>query len=234
MLACGREALGGRALAAVSALQLTVETTPDASQPTGRPSINVVTLRFPNQYREVSEGRELDGRPIMTAVRRIDAQTVSVGGTMGEVSELDAASVASIRHFFARAALMWLLRETPTVPLVWSTDVTVEGSNIRIAATGPGDFNVALLLDRSTCLPAAMMWERPPHMGDTLRARGGGPAVKARYVVRRDLMDYRPFDGVRLPTRVRALTDDVAMAEERLTVARVNPALAGDLFRPGS
>ena len=78
------------------------------------------------------------------------------------------------------------------------------------------------------------MWERPPHMGDTLRARGGGPAVKARYVVRRDLMDYRPFDGVRLPTRVRALTDDVAMAEERLTVARVNPALAGDLFRPGS
>lgn len=32
VLACGREALGGRALAAVSALQLTVETTPDASQ----------------------------------------------------------------------------------------------------------------------------------------------------------------------------------------------------------
>jgi hypothetical protein len=122
---------------------------------------------------------------------------------------------------------MLLLRETPVVPLKWSPALTPDGAaHVRIAATGPDSFNIALLLDNATCQPLGVMWDRAPNYDD---AMSGRTSPSGRHVERRDLLDYRTFDGIRLPARIRTAVDGVPRGELKLITARVNPALPDEL-----
>lgn len=229
-LACAREALGGRALAAVSSLDLTVQRAPDPAISTGRPSTSELLLRVPDSFRQVSHMEMSPGR-VWTTVRGVSRGEAFTDAAIDGVSQIesqppDEEFARAVRHQFARSSFTWLLADTSLVFVVWSLEPRDDAGIARLAATGPEDFNLTLHLDTATCQPVALTWERAPNFGDGMAGR---TSATGRHLVRLDLLEYDTFDGVRLPTRVRLSTDGVLQAEETTTRVRVNPPLPDDL-----
>jgi hypothetical protein len=227
-LACARAALGGsEALSAVSSLAVTFEITPDPANKNGQRTTEELTLGLPDKFKTADRLR-LPNRDFVSVEgfagdRQFFATPGSKETPVGEPNE---ESFRVLRTSFARWALMLLLRETPVTPLTWSQNLTSDDARFRIAATGPNGFNMALLLDKATCQPVAATWDRAPNYGD---AMSGRTSTNGRHVERRDLLEYRTFDGIRLPTRMRTATDGMPRAEWKLTGAQVNPPLPDDL-----
>jgi hypothetical protein len=226
-LACARAALGGsQALSAVSSLAVTFEITPDPANKTGRPSTHELTLGLPDKFK-TTDRLQLPNRNDFVLMRGFSGDRQLVGGdNQTRIQEPNEESFRVLRSDFARWALMLLLRETPVRPLTWSRDLTSDDAHFRIAATGPDGFNMALLLDKATCQPVAAMWDRAPNFDD---AMSGRTPTNGRHVERYDLLEYRTFDGIRLPTRIRTATDGMPRAEWKVTSAQVNPPLPDDL-----
>ncbi len=229
-LACAREALGGQALAAVSSLELTVQRAPNPAIATGRPATNELLFRLPDGFRQVSH-MEMSPGHVWTTVRGMSRGAPFTDAVIDRVSPMeprppDEEFVRAVRHQFARSLFMWLLSDTPLVPVVWSLEPNDDAGVASLAATGPEDFNLALHLDKTTCQPAAFTWERAPNFGDGMAGR---TSATGRHHVRLDLLDYGTFDGIRLPTRVRLSTDGILDADETTTHVRVNPPLPDDL-----
>jgi hypothetical protein len=219
VISCARAALGGSdALSAVSSLAFTVDITPDASNKKGRPSTDEITLEFPNGFRK-TERLPFPNRADLVFTRGFSGDRQwATGDDQTQTQEPNENSLRTLRKEFASWALMLLLRETPAVPVKWSPDVAVTAGNFTITGTGPDDFNMTLLLDRSTCRPLAATWDRAANYGD---AMSGRTSETGRHLERRDLLDVRTFDGIRLPTRIRTSTDGVPRAELKVGSVRV-------------
>lgn len=228
-LACARAALGGsKALSAVSSLTVALEVTPDPANKRGRPSTTEITLGLPDKFKATDRMR-LPNRNDLVLVRGFSGDRQLVEPSDENLKRMDEPGEDSLRLTrgeFAHWALMLLLRETRPTPLTWSRKLTSDAAHFRIAATGPNGFNMALLLDKATCQPVAVTYERTPSFGD---AMSGRTPTNGRQVERRDLLDYRTFDGIRLPTRIRTATDGMPRAELKVTSVQVNSPLPEDL-----
>lgn len=219
VISCVRAALGGSdALSTVSTLAFTVEITPDAANKRGRPSTAEIALEFPNGFRK-TERLPFPNRAdlVLTSGFSGDRQWIT-GDDQTQVQEPTENSLRVLRREFASWALMLLLRETPAAPFNWSRHVVVTAGHFRITGTGPDDFNMTLLLDSSTCQPLAATWDRAPNYGDTMSGR---TSENGRHLEQRDLLEYRTFDGIRLPTRIRTSTDGIPRAELKVANVRV-------------
>lgn len=229
-LACAQEAIGGRkALASVVSLVVNVESTPDAADATGRPVASEFTFAWPDSYRQVNR-LEMPRGGVWETVKGLSRAEpfVNVANDATRTAPPDAQYGRGIEQTFAHLSFVWLLRETPVVPLVWSGSVGVDEAPVRLTATGPDNFNLTLLLDADTCRPRAVSWERPPNFGDAMAGRS---AVEGMHVERRDLLDYATFDGIRLPRHIRLSTDGTPRAVQTIVSVRVNPPLPGDVRR---
>lgn len=229
-LACARDAIGGRkALASVVSLVVNVESTPDAADATGVRVASEFTFAWPDSYRQVNR-LQMPRGGVWTTIKGLSMAEpfVSVANDAARTAPPGEQYGRGIEQTFAHLSFVWLLRETPVVPLVWSGSVGVDEAHVRLTATGAGNFNLTLWLDKDTCQPRAVSWERRPNFGDAMSGRS---AVDGIHVERRDLLDYDTFDGVRLPRRIRLSTDGSPRAEETVVGVRVNPPLPGDVRR---
>ncbi len=220
-LSCVRTALGGSdALSSVSMLAFTIDLTPDPANKRGRPSTDEITLEFPNGFRKTERYPFPNGADIV--LRRGfsgDKQWIVSDDEETRVQEPTENSLRVLRREFAHWALLLLLRETPSAPFKWSPEVVVNSGQLEVSGTGPDDFNMTLLLDSSSCRPLAATWDRAENYGDMMSGR---TSERGRHLERRDLLEYRTFDGIRLPTRIRTSTDGVPRAELKVANVQVS------------
>jgi hypothetical protein len=135
---------------------------------------------------------------------------------------------------FARALMLWLLRDSPAVPVTWSAGTpgkNVPSNRLAVQARGRAGFNATLWLDAETCHPIAVSYERPANLGDMRAEQASGvTALGDTRLVRLDMGEYRSFGGVQFPTVIRMSVSGRAEAEQRVTDIEVNPVLPGDYF----
>ncbi len=231
-LSCARAALASdERLGSIASMTVTFEITPDPSNNKGRPSTTELTLGFPDRFKAIDRILLPDHRELIQTEGFAGARQFVSGGNQAQVQDPNDDSFRVLRSSFARWALVLLMRETSVKPLTWSRDLTFEDKEVRISATGADDFNMTLLLDKSTCRPLAAMWTRASNLGDALASRAG---TNGRHVERWDLLDYTVFDGIRLPMRIRATTDGMPRSERTIISARVNVPLPPELAQSPS
>ena len=119
---------------------------------------------------------------------------------------------------FARQMLMRLPRKMDGVKFAQRVLTDQGRERVAIDASGSNGFRATLLVDRGTCVPIALEYT-------TTRAFVGG-------VAHIDLLQYRPFGGVRFPTVLRTTIGGQLQEEERVTSIEVNTPAAAKAF-PG-
>lgn len=231
-LDCAREAIGGsRVLSNVSSLAVTFDVTPDPANSRGVPSTIELVFGYPDKFRLTTihriKSRASNALRIVSGFAG-DHQFIT-GDDETQFQKPNQNSLRVLHDDFARWTLLLLLRSTTVKPLTWAEQLEFAGSDVRIAAASGNDFEAGFLINRSSCQPVAMTWERPSNVGD---AMSGRETSSGRHVERRDLLDYGMFDGVRLPTRIRVSTDGIARSEMTLTAAKVNGPLTSELLTP--
>lgn len=222
--ACGRKAAS---VPAMMGFEIHLERVPAQGHTLGRPSRVQMLFAFPDTFRETNtytlSGTELvqesgfaKGRPFVST-RSNNPDTVAADTT-------NDAMFLRLRQTFARFSLILLWRETPVVPITWKPAVERAGNVMKIAATGPDDFNIEFMVAADTCRLVAATWRRPTNFGD---ARGGRTTTDGRQLTRYEFFDYRRFEGMWLPARMRTSTDGIARFDERIVAVRVNPPGGG-------
>jgi hypothetical protein len=114
---------------------------------------------------------------------------------------------------FARQMLMRLPGRSIGVRLEQRVINDSGRDRLAIEASGTDGFRASLLVDRGTCVPIAYMSSR------------GISGVR-----RVDLLEYRPFGGVRFPTVLRTSIGGRPFMEERVTSIEVNTPAATRAF----
>ena len=117
---------------------------------------------------------------------------------------------------------------------------------------GPGDFVARLFVDGKTHLPIMLSWQarRPPLAAAVPAAPGGAgrpgvpppaaagppaaPALPPPVENRLYFAEYRSFDGLQLPTRVRRAVAGDTTEETTFDRFRINARVDPRRFEPGS
>ena len=214
-LTCIQNALGGTAsFAAVTSLYIKAETKP--SQNSGMrpvPGTQEMSLVFPDQYRRTNVGKPF--KPGESALS--SAIGFNKGMVLSEPPHPDPKRGGVVaRQDFERQMLMRLPRKSATVKL--SQRVTIDSGLERLAidASGTEGFKSTLLVDRSTCMPIALLH-------NTVTPTQSGLA-------RVELSGYRLFGGIRFPTMLKTLVSGEPYREERVTSVEVNTPTAAKAF----
>jgi hypothetical protein len=240
VLACTRQALGGKALLdQVKTLHLTSESQP-AQESRGLPSKVETVLVFPDRYKRVSatEGPRpgtlqavvgFDGRRLLTSMRFGPSEADDFGRA---------------KHEYARYVLMLLVRQVPGI----ITDLVLRGpqpgkewAELGITASGPDGFSATLLVDR-TCLPLALQYERPRTLSDVVREQRASvrltlgalaqPTPTGTTVVRIDLAVYSAFADIQFPTTLTTSIGGRVVSVEHVRTVEVNRPLPPNAFPP--
>jgi hypothetical protein len=160
--------------------------------------------------------------------------------------QLEAAARAQLgaaKQEFARLMLGLFAATYPSHPLTFAYVGQAEAPQGRadvIDVKGPGDFAARLFIDTKTHLPIMLSWQarQPP-----ARGRGpagpppaGAPAGSPPPPVenRRYFAEYRSFDGLQLPTRVRRAVAGDTTEETTFDRFRINGRVDPRRFETGS
>ena len=169
--------------------------------------------------------------------------------------------LVNAKQDFARLMLGLFAASYPSHPLTFAYVGQAEAPQGRadvIDVKGPGDFAARLFVDAKTHLPVMVSWQarQPP-------ARGRGPAGRSRRRARRPggstrgaaallrraappaapppavenrlyFAEYRSFDGLQLPTRVRRAVAGDTTEETTFDRFRINARVDPRRFEPGS
>jgi hypothetical protein len=171
--------------------------------------------------------------------------------------QLEAAARAQLgaaKQEFARLMLGLFAASYPSHPLTLAYVGQAEAPQGRadvLDVKGPGDFAARLFIDGKTHLPVMLSWQgRPPP------ARGRGPGAPPRGGAppggppaaggasaggppppvenRLYFAEYRSFDGLQLPTRVRRAVAGDTTEETTFDRFRINARVDPRRFEPGS
>lgn len=150
--------------------------------------------------------------------------------------------LVNAKQDFARLMLGLFGASYPSHPLTFAYVGQAEAPQGRadvLDVKGPGDFAARLFVDGKTHLPVMLSWQgrQPPARG---RGPGGGgsavppagppPAVENRLY----FAEYRSFDGLQLPTRVRRAVAGDTTEETTFDRFRINARVDPRRFEPGS
>lgn len=229
-LECAQYALGGRnPLLRASSLAVVTASMPTETEPTGRPGMSEFLLQPPDTYKRATENRQADGRRAMAFMTGIGPDGPIWASPFGELrGGISSERVDGMRREFARTMFMWLLRETPVVPLRLSLGASPEDSSLHLVAEGPYDFNITMVIDRESCLPRAATYLREPNLGDGMResqsTQDDSRAVRAdgKVLQRYDFEEYRIVDGIRFPWRFTTSRDGQPTAFVQVREVRIN------------
>lgn len=165
--------------------------------------------------------------------------------------QLEAAARAQLgaaKQEFARLMLGLFAASYPSYPLTFAYVGQAEAPQGRaevIDVKGPGDFLARLFIDSRTHLPIMLSWQarQPPTRGrgpaggpppgpQTPGAATGGPPPPVEN--RLYFAEYRSFDGLQLPTRVRRAVAGETTEETTFDRFRINGRVDPRRFEPGS
>jgi hypothetical protein len=160
--------------------------------------------------------------------------------------QLEAAARAQLgaaKQEFARLMLGLFAASYPSYPLTFAYAGQAEAPQGRadvIDVKGAGDFAARLFIDSKTHLPIMLSWQarQPPARG---RGPAGGPpagpppaAPPPPVENRLYFAEYRSFDGLQLPTRVRRAVAGDTTEETIFDRFRINGRVDPRRFEPGS
>jgi hypothetical protein len=164
--------------------------------------------------------------------------------------QLEAAArvqLANAKQDFARLMLGLFASSYPSHPLTFAYVGQAEAPQGRadvLDVKGPGTFAARLFVDGKTHLPVMLSWQaqQPP-----ARGRGPGPPGAAAPPAgaapggppptvenRLYFAEYRSFDGLQLPTRVRRAVAGDTTEETTFDRFRINARVDPRRFEPGS
>ena len=112
--------------------------------------------------------------------------------------------------------LMRLPRKMPGVKLVQRAASDSGRDRLAVEASGTEGFRSTLLVDRSTCVPVALLYNSVT------------PSLSG--LARVDLSGYRRFGGIGFPTILRTSIAGSPYREERVMSVEVNTAAAAKVF----
>jgi hypothetical protein len=145
--------------------------------------------------------------------------------------------LANAKQEFARLMLGLFAAFYPSHPLTFAYVGQAEAPQGRadvVDVKGPGNFAARLFIDAKTHLPIMLSWQgqQPPARG---RGPGGPPAGGPPPVEHRlYFAEYRSFDGLQLPTRVRRAVAGDTTEETTFDRFRINARVDPRRFEPGS
>jgi hypothetical protein len=155
--------------------------------------------------------------------------------------QLEAAARAQLvdaKQEFARLMLGLFAASYPSLPLTFVYVGQAEAPQGRadvVDAKGPGDFAARLFVDATNHLPIMLSWQgrQPPARG---RGPAGPPTGAPSSPVENRLYfaEYRAFDGLQLPTRVRRAVAGDTTEETIFDRFRINARVDPRRFEPGS
>jgi len=155
--------------------------------------------------------------------------------------------LAAAKQEFARLMLGLFAASYPSHPLTFAYVGQAEAPQGRadvVDVKGPGDFVARLFVDAKTHLPIMLSWQGRP-----APARGRGPGGPGRpggpppappaappppVENRLYFAEYRSFDGLQLPTRVRRAVAGETTEETTFDRFRINGRVDPRRFEPGS
>jgi hypothetical protein len=145
--------------------------------------------------------------------------------------------LAAARQEFARLMLGLFAASYASHPLTFAYVGQAEAPQGRadvVDVKGPADFAARLFVDGKTHLPIMLSWQArqaPPADG---RAAGGPPAGPPPAVENRlYFAEYRSFDGLQLPTRIRRAVAGDTTEETTFDRFRINARVDPRRFEPG-
>jgi hypothetical protein len=149
--------------------------------------------------------------------------------------------LVNAKQEFARLMLGLFAASYPSHPLTFAYVGQAEAPQGRadvLDVKGPGDFAARLFVDGKSHLPVMLSWQgrQPPARG---RGPGGGSAVPPAgppppVENRLYFAEYRSFDGLQLPTRVRRAVAGDTTEETTFDRFRINARVDPRRFEPGS
>jgi hypothetical protein len=161
--------------------------------------------------------------------------------------------LANTKQEFARLMLGLFAASYPTHPLTFAYVGQAEAPQGRadvVDVKGPGTFAARLFIDAKTHLPIMLSWQGQPARGRGPGAppgaaregappaggRPGGPPAGGPPPVENRLYfaEYRSFDGLQLPTRVRRAVAGDTTEETTFDRFRINARVDPRRFEPGS
>jgi len=172
--------------------------------------------------------------------------------TPQQVEAAARAQLANAKQDFARLMLGLFATSYPSYPLTFAYAGQAEAPQGRadvLDVKGPDDFGARLFVDAKTHLPIMLSWQARP-----APARGRGPGGAGRPGVpppaaagppaaavppspvenRLYFAEYRSFDGLQLPTRVRRAVAGDTTEETTFDRFRINARVDPRRFEPGS
>jgi hypothetical protein len=157
--------------------------------------------------------------------------------------------LGNAKQDFARLMLGLFAASYPSHPLTFAYVGQAEAPQGRadvVDVKGPGDFAARLFVDAKTHLPIMLSWQarQPPPRGRGpggpppagAPAAGGSPAGGPPPPVENRLYfaEYRSFDGLQLPTRVRRAVAGETTEETTFDRFRINARVDPRRFEPAS
>jgi hypothetical protein len=158
--------------------------------------------------------------------------------------------LGNAKQDFARLMLGLFAASYPSYPLTFAYVGQAEAPQGRadvVDVKGPGDFAARLFVDAKTHLPIMLSWQarQPPPRGRGpggppppagAPAAGGPPAGGPPTPVENRLYfaEYRSFDGLQLPTRVRRAVAGDTTEETTFDRFRINTRVDPRRFEPAS
>lgn len=153
--------------------------------------------------------------------------------------QLEAAArvqLVNAKQEFARLMLGLFTASYPSHPLTFAYVGQAEAPQGRadvLDVKGPGNFAARLFVDGKTHLPVMLSWQAQP-----APARGRGPGAPAGGLPpvenRLYFAEYRSFEGLQLPTRVRRAVAGDTTEETTFDRFRINARVDPRRFEPGS
>jgi hypothetical protein len=246
VLHCVHEALGGEAaLGSLTSLRTVSEIQPAKGVRGPLPAKREMMLVLPATYRSATNSVFVSPsgatNELQTGVIGFDKDTVISSMAGGRWPGDPIRALTTAKHEGGRAILMLLVRQVPgVVTTINLQGARTDGGRQRLAlqASGPSGFSATLLVDEQTCLPAALIYERPATASDLRREQPLGstdvPSVEPGETrsVRVDLGAYRSFSEIRFPTILKTSIAGRPYNEETVTEVRTNPPVPAGYFAP--
>jgi hypothetical protein len=191
-----------------------------------------MTFRGGGTFQGVSRFVLPDGSAAVSVSRVGDGRAVAgTGMSAADVQwrPLDQETARAIHQQHARLLWIWFFRESPRGPVTVAMELASPASSLTLRATGPDEFNLALQLDETSCLPVSATWARSANFGDALAGRAP-TSEDGMYHVAVDLRNHEDFGGIRVPTRMRWSSDGVPTHEWRVIDVEHSPASLDDIL----